>query len=229
MNNRRRRIEAAIDGAITFVVIIIMVVAVCFAGYVLSTIANERAAEMAESPTEEVVAPADIDAQVVIAQLVQCSTKLVEHTACAEMPLWEDCDTLAYIFTDAEVDALARLVCGEARNCNVEGQAGIIWCVLNRVDSDDPYFPDDVIGVVTQPNQFFGYRESDPVLPELAAVARDVLMRYCAERSGIEDVGRVLPREYVYFSGDGERNYFTTTYAGSDVWNWSLRSPYRDD
>lgn len=60
-------------------------------------------------------------------------------------------------------------------------------------------------------------------------VEEDVLMRYDAERTGIESVGRVLPREYLYFSGDGTHNYFTVSYNDDNVWDWSLYSPYRDD
>lgn len=144
----------------------------------------------------------------------------------AEAPLWQDCN-VGTIFTDDEVDALAQLVYGEACNCNIEGQAGVVWCVLNRVD--DERFPDNVIDVITQKNQFFGYRESNPVLPELARLVEDVLMRYNLEESGIvENSGRVLPREYVFFSGDGQQNYFTITYAARDVWDWSAWSPYRE-
>lgn len=145
----------------------------------------------------------------------------------AEPPLWQDCNAPAVIFTDDEVDALARMLYGEALNCSIEGQAGAVWCVLNRMD--DPRFPDTVLDVLTQPNQFFGYRKSNPVLPELVGVVEDVLMRYNVEQSGIENAGRVLPKEYVYFSGDGQQNYFTVTYAARDVWDWSARSPYRDD
>ena len=145
-------------------------------------------------------------------------------------PPCEGCNPPAYIVTDAEVEALARLLYGEARSCTVEGQAAVIWCVLNRVDSGDPYFADTVMGVVTQPSQFFGYHKDYPVLPELVEVAEDVLMRWNVEHSGIvENPGRVLPREYLYFSGDGAHNYFTREYNGDDVWDWSLWSPYRDD
>lgn len=145
-----------------------------------------------------------------------------------EQPIWQDCNAPSYIPTQADVDAIAKLLYGEALNCNVEGQAAVVWCILNRVDSDDPYFPDTIMEVVTQPNQFFGYREDNPVLPELVAVADDVLMRYGEERSGAEDVGRVLPREYLYFSGDGFRNYFTVTYCTNDVWDWSAYNPYTE-
>lgn len=144
----------------------------------------------------------------------------------AEPPLWQDCNVPEYTFTQAAVDALARLVYGEARNCDIEGQAAVVWCVLNRMD--DERFPDTIMDVITQQSQFFGYKESYPILPELVEVVEDVLMRYSVERSSGESAGRVLPREYVYFSGDGTANYFTTAYASMDVWDWSLRSPYRE-
>lgn len=138
---------------------------------------------------------------------------------------WED-PVIEYTYTQEEVEALAQLLYGEALNCTVEGQAGVIWCVLNRVD--DPRFPDTILGVITQYNQFFGYRKSNPVLRELTILAEDVLRRYYAEHGGIEDVGRVLPKEYVFFSGDGKANYFTITYASTDVWDWSLYNPYTE-
>ena len=156
-------------------------------------------------------------------------TSLTAPLTPAEREVWQDCNPPAYIATDAEVEALARLIYGEARSCCVEEQAAVVWCVLNRMDSEDPYFPDTVMGVVTQPSQFFGYRRDYPVLPEVVEVVEDVLMRYDAEQSGIESVGRVLPREYLYFSGDGAHNYFTVSYNDDNVWDWSLYSPYRDD
>lgn len=150
---------------------------------------------------------------------------LVAFAAPSESPVWQDCN-VGTIFTDEEVEALAQMLYGEARNCDVEGQAAAVWCVLNRVD--DPRFPDTVLEVVTQAGQFFGYRKSNPVLPELVEVVEDVLMRYNVEETGIENPGRVLPREYIYFSGDGYANYFTKTYACTAVWDWSMESPYRE-
>lgn len=146
--------------------------------------------------------------------------------AATEPPAWQDCNAPEYIFTDEEVEALSQLLYGEALNCDIEGQAAVVWCVLNRMD--DERWPDTALEVVTQQNQFFGYHKDNPVLPEIVRLVEDVLMRYNEEQSGIEDVGRVLPREYVYFSGDGYQNFFTVTYAARDVWDWSLWSPYRE-
>lgn len=66
------------------------------------------------------------------------------------------------------------------------------------------------------------------MLPEMVGVVEDVLERWSAERSGAGDVGRVLPREFLYFSGDGVCNCFTTAYSGGDVWDWSLYNPYTE-
>ena len=40
------------------------------------------------------------------------------------------------------------------------------------------------------------------------------------------EVGRVLPADYLWFSGDGKRNHFRNAYRGGDRWDWSLPSPY---
>ena len=111
-----------------------------------------------------------------------------------------------YIPDEAEVEMLARLIWGEARGVPSDmHKAAVVWCVLNRVD--DPRFPDTVLEVLEAPYQFAGYSADYPVLPELATLAADVLIRYHAERDGGTNVGRVLPVEYLYFTGDGRNNH----------------------
>ena len=126
---------------------------------------------------------------------------------------------------ETQAECLARMLYGEARGCTTTEQAAVVWCALNRVD--DPDYPDDVVGVVTQPHQFQGYDLDHPILPELLAVAEDVLARWSIEDGCVGNVGRVLPAEYLYFSGDGRHNYFRTDYIGGETWDWSLASPYR--
>lgn len=121
---------------------------------------------------------------------------------------------------------IAQVLWGECRGCSATEQAAVAWCVLNRVDSPERYFPDDVAAVIGQPFQFLGYAPDNPVTDELYKVARDVLSRWYAERAGAADVGRVLPREYCFFWGDGRHNYFTEVWRGADVWDWSLGNPY---
>lgn len=122
--------------------------------------------------------------------------------------------------------ALARTVWGEARGCTTTEQAAVVWCVLNRVDSPD--FPDNILEVLEQPNQFSGYDPENPVWPEMLALVEDVLDRWDMEKTAVGDVGRVLPKEYVFFEGDGRHNYFRTEYRGGMTWDWSLNSPYEE-
>ena len=110
-----------------------------------------------------------------------------------------------------EAEYIAKTLWGEARGCPVDEQEQIVWCILNRVDSDNPYFPDDIISVITQPYQFHGYSSGNPIWPELYELSLDVLSRWEAEKRG-EESNRNLDPEYLYFGGDGKHNYFRTHY-----------------
>lgn len=88
-----------------------------------------------------------------------------------------------YVPNTAEVEALAKLIYGEAGIVpSTTEQAAVVWCVLNRVD--DPRFPDTVLEVIEAPYQFSGYDPEYPVKEEFALLAADVLTRYRAERDG---------------------------------------------
>ena len=119
-------------------------------------------------------------------------------------------------------EILAKLVWGEARGCSRTEQAAVVWCVMNRVDDGQG----DIVEVATAPCQFYGYDPENPVDPEILALVRDVLTRWGMEQTCIGSVGRVLPKEYLYFTGDGAHNYFTTEWNGGQTWDWSLESPY---
>lgn len=126
-------------------------------------------------------------------------------------------------WTDEEVIVLAKMLWGEARGVSSDAEkAACVWCALNRVD----HGYGDITAVVTAPYQFVGYREGNPVDDELITLCIDVLSRWYAEKDGQTEVGRVLPSEYLFFSGDGKRNHFRTDYKNGAVWNWSLPSPY---
>lgn len=112
-------------------------------------------------------------------------------------------------FTEADVTALAQMLYGEARGCTVDNQMKCVWCVLNRVD--DPRFPDTIIGVVSQPGQFYGYSPNFPVWDNLYAVALDVLTRWSMEKQGA-DVARDLDASFVWFTGNGVENVFRGVY-----------------
>ena len=112
-------------------------------------------------------------------------------------------------FSEDDVNAMAKMLWGEARGCTLDNQQKAVWCVLNRVD--DPRFPDTIQGVLSQPSQFHGYSPDFPVWDELKEVALDVLTRWSLEKQGVI-VERELPSEYVFFTGDGIQNHFRATY-----------------
>lgn len=128
-------------------------------------------------------------------------------------------------WTDEEVIVLAKMLWGEARGVNSDAEkAACVWCVLNRVD----HGYGDIITVVTTPEQFVGYNAKNPIDDDLITLCIDVLSRWYAEREGQVEVGRVLPADYLWFSGDSKRNHFRNAYRGGTVWDWSLPSPYED-
>lgn len=145
------------------------------------------------------------------------------------------------LYTEADVDMLARLIYTEARGVRSKTeQAAVVWRVLNRLDN--PNRPQKTIAeVVCAPYQF-DYCPWAPVLPEFEALAEDVLERWECEKSDEVDVGRatagspaspkgasrVLPAEYQYFEGWGGRNWFSAEWRSDEYWDWSLPSPYED-
>ena len=112
-------------------------------------------------------------------------------------------------FSEDDVVAMAKMLWGEARGCELDNQQKAVWCVLNRVD--DPRFPDTIQGVLSQPSQFFGYSPNFPVTDELYTVALDVLTRWSLEKQGVT-VERELPNTYLWFTGDGVQNHFREVY-----------------
>ena len=135
-----------------------------------------------------------------------------------------------------EVELLGRTIWGEAGGIpSTAERAAVAWCILNRVDVYDKTIEE----IVTAPRQFQGYRPAGECPQEHLDLAADVLARWKAEKNGAEDVGRVLPSDYLYFLGDGERNHFSKEFqqdaalniAGTDwtascFWTWSLPDPY---
>lgn len=127
----------------------------------------------------------------------------------------------------ADAKYIAKTIWGEARGCSKTEQAAVAWCILNRVDSEDPYYPDDIVSVITQERQFDGYDPNHPVTDEFYELAIDVIDLWLKEDGDGVVAGRVLPPEYLWFLGDGNSNVFRDAYEGEcNVWDWSLASPY---
>lgn len=137
---------------------------------------------------------------------------------------WEETVTEPVIDT-SQAEMIAQALYGEARSVASDTEkAAVVWAILNRVDS--PYFPNSVTAVLTQPGQFNGFSWNNPTTEDLRAIAVDVLRRWYREHEGENEVGRVLPESYYYFSGDGQHNYFYN--QAGNIWTWTLSSPYEN-
>ena len=123
------------------------------------------------------------------------------------------------LISDEEIIMLAKTVWGEASGLSKYEQSLVIWCILNRFD--DGTFGSSLKAIITKPHQFQGYKESFPVEDDILELCKDVVYRW---ENNLE--GRTLPKEYLYFSGDGRHNYFRTEYEGGETYDFSLENPY---
>jgi hypothetical protein len=119
---------------------------------------------------------------------------------------------------------LAQMAWGEARGCSDEEIAATMWCVCNRCDA----WGLNIVEAVTAPGQFCGWSSGNPLDSHIYDLAVDVLTRWELEHTGQSDVGRVLPKEYLWFTGDGKHNAFRDAYQGGHVWDWSLPNVYEE-
>ena len=121
-------------------------------------------------------------------------------------------------YEESDIVMLAKLMYQECRGV----PRCVVWTVLNRVDE----YGETIYKIVTAKNQF-AYYEDAPVDNALYQLAKDVLTRWNNEKNGEIDIGRVLPHDYLWFSGDGEHNYFRNAYKGQfSIWDYSLETPY---
>lgn len=136
------------------------------------------------------------------------------------------------LYTESDVIAMAKTMYNEARGIRSKTEIACIgWTILNRVDAGSSAgYRDNIYGVITQPQQF-AYSAGAPTVSDygydLVALARDVLDRWSREKAGQTDVGRVLPKDYHWYAGDGKHNYFRDSYRGGSRWDYSLPSPYQ--
>ena len=125
----------------------------------------------------------------------------------------------------------ARMVHGEAGGVkSITERSGCLWIACNRTISDDPFFPDQLEEVIAQECQFYGYDPNGEFTEADYNLAIDVFERFYREQNGetAVAVGRSLPVDYLYFTGDGEHNWFTKTQGGEPyVWGSQLVSPYK--
>ncbi len=75
-------------------------------------------------------------------------------------------------YSDADIIALAMLIDAEAGSDSLENRVGIAQVVKNRLNSE--LFPNTVIGVITQKNQFADYTNGSPK-EENIVIAKTIL------------------------------------------------------
>lgn len=125
---------------------------------------------------------------------------------------------------DNEISMLAKLIYREARGIkSTDQKAGVVWCVLNRVDNGE--YGNSISAVISAKHQF-AWVPNTPVEDEFYELAKDVVTRWLLEKEGIEDVGRVLPNDYLFFAGREGKNWFRKNYDSRSYWDWSANSPY---
>lgn len=130
--------------------------------------------------------------------------------------------------TEQDAIRLAKITFCEARGIkSIAELASIMWGTLNRVDN--PEFPNSIQGVIDSGH--VAYYSGAPTVSDygvdLVALARDVIYRWQLEKQGAEDVGRVLPADYFYWSGSNGHNWFRQTFEDySHPWDYSLPDPY---
>lgn len=131
-----------------------------------------------------------------------------------------------YMVTEQEIDMIARVVGVEAGGLDKFHQSLVIWCILNRVDAGI-YGGKTVTEVLIAPLQFHGDNCACPLNPEIRELVVDVIHRWHLEKISGHDVGRTLPREYVYYWGDGEYNHFRIENTDQFYYQWQGKfNPY---
>lgn len=128
-------------------------------------------------------------------------------------------------FTKSDIELVAKILYEECRGVSSDTQkACVVWVICNRVDAG---MGSSIQSVIKAKNQF-DYNPYAPIKQNLYDLALDVLSRWEREKNGEKNVGRVLPKEYLYFYGDGIRNYFRNAYQKPySIWNYTLQTPYK--
>lgn len=133
-------------------------------------------------------------------------------------------------YTRSDATIIAKIMYGEARGIKSKTEIACIgWCILNRVDAG---MGKNIQSVALAANQFY-YKAGAPTVSDhgydLVALATDVLDRWSREKAGQTNVGRVLPKQYKWYAGDGSHNWFYPSWPCKRAQRWnfkSVSSPY---
>ena len=183
----------------------------------VTTTVIETTTEQVTEPTTQIDTTAASTTKPTVVQTKAETTKPVTQEATVQ-----EAPSNGY-YTEQDARDLAKVLWKECRGVNSKTeQACVAWTVLNWVDIDKI----SVSKEVRKPGRFAFY-ESTRVDQGMLDLAHDVLDRWVREKNGETDVGRVLPKDYLYFEGHGGHNYFRNAFKGNyTVWDYSLPSPY---
>lgn len=128
---------------------------------------------------------------------------------------------------EKDIEMIAKVVYREARGLPLEHQAAVVWTILNRVDAEGK-FGNTIEEVITSPNQY-AWNPDTPLTTEQLWIARDVVEKWIMEKVNNNEKGRVLPKDYYFFSaGNDNTNWFRKEYKSTEFWNWELENPYQN-
>ena len=142
------------------------------------------------------------------------------------------------LYTSSDATVCAKIMYNEGRGLKSKTElACIVWTILNRVDAG---YGSTIQKVALAKNQFAytaGAKTTSDYGYDLIALAKDVMDRWSREKAGQGNIGRVLPKGYLWYYGDGTHNYFFNNYQKfmacvkaqryvGGGWNYSLKSPY---
>lgn len=134
------------------------------------------------------------------------------------------------LFTASDATMMAKVFFGEARGIRSQTEIACIgWTILNRLDRGG--YGKTIAAVITMPNQFYykaGAKTTSDYGYDLVALATDVCTRWSKEHSGQTNVGRVLPKNYLWYAGSDGHNWFYPAYPmrKAQRWTYTLPSPY---
>lgn len=186
---------------------------------------NEEIKQISEklNKTEVQLSQAQNEVSTLQSEVVGLETDLAE----IEAQMFDSKQAYGVIMTTKDVEMIAKAVWGEARGLSELEQSMVIWCILNRVD----VYNTSIAKIVTAEGQFHGYNPNYPVNDKVVALVKDVLARWQMEKVCSGDVGRTLPKEYLWFRAKNGHNVFRNKFDGNyDLWDandWSkVWNPY---
>lgn len=118
-------------------------------------------------------------------------------------------NTAMEAISDGLVEKAALMAWGEYSGTDYAQRTAPIWCACNRADAWG-----QTLEEVMHSDAFHGLLTEREVPAEWYDLARETLARWELEKAGYIDVGRTLPSEYLYFSGNGVVNVYRTEYIG---------------